>query len=141
MARGVPVDIDKREKIIKWFPKGLKVFKIAEKINLKWHTVKSIIKHFERRGTVTAAPKSGRPRCTGPRMDRQIINTALKSRRMTLDDLGRTIRDATGARISNKTVQRRLHDAKLYGHAARKKPLLSDKHKKARLAWCRNHQN
>ena len=141
MARGAPVDIDKRQNIIKYFLKGLRVFEIAKKLRIKWSTVKSIIQRYESEGALSVAPRSGRPRCTGPRMDRKIINTALQNRRMTLKDLGRTIRESTGTKICNKTIQKRLHDAKIYGRAARKKPWISEKHRKARLTWCKNRLN
>lgn len=141
MARGKELSLDMRDLIIKYYIKGVKVSDIASKVNKKWSTVKSIINHYLKTGSIKPKQKLGSKRKTTAREDRKILNLAQTNRRQTLGEIGNRVREDFGIQISDKTVQRRLHDSGIHGRIARKKPLLKDRHVKARLSWCRNKEN
>lgn len=141
MARGKPLDFEKRIMIISYYKGGEKVHKIAKKVNLSWTSVKSVIQHYEKTHSYLPCRKPGRPRKTTTRNDRKIINLALQNRRVTLKALGKSVRQNYGIQLSDESIKKRLHDAKLYGRAARKKPLLLKRHRDARLKWCRERRS
>ena len=65
---------------------------------------------------------------------------SLRDRRKTSIDLKREWEEASGVVCSTRTVRRRLDNAGLYGRVARKKPLLTDRHKKMCLTWARERK-
>jgi len=136
--RGKPLSTIERQTILTLYSAGVKVSKIAPKVHRSWSTVKSVIQHYRRTGVVQPMKKTGRNRSTTARTDRKIIKSALQNRRMTLDDLRLKVQHDLKVPISTATIRRRLHEAKLYGRVARKKPLLTPRHQAARLAWCRD---
>lgn len=141
MARGKRIDNDTRVSIIKYHSTGCKVALIAKKLRLKWSSVKSIINHYEKKHQIAPMKSSGRPRKTTPREDRIIINHAISNRRITLESLGKEVRNSDLISVSDTTIKRRLHEVKLRGCAARKKPLLMKRHLGARLSWCKEKAN
>lgn len=141
MAPGVALSLNVREIIIKNYQKGVRVADIARKVQRSWTTVKNIIRHFQTKKSIAATKKPGAKRKTTPRQDRKIINLATADRRITLEELGKQVRNDLGIPICDKTTKERLHDAGLFGRAARKKPLLNSRHLKHRRRWCRERQN
>jgi len=141
MARGKPLDFEKRVMIISYYNGGEKVFKIAKKLNLSWSSVKTVITHYEKTQSYAPCRKSGRPRKTTIRNDRKIVNLALENRRVTLKNLGKLVREDHKIELCDKSIRKRLHEANLYGRAARKKPLLVKRHRDARLQWCRDKRS
>ena len=79
-------------------------------------------------------PRSGRPRVTSDRDDRALqrlvrrmsfaISPVLKQRWLS------------NIRLSIKTVRNRLKSARLKSRRVIKRPLLADRHRRTRLAWC-----
>lgn len=141
MGRGINIPSDERAKIISMNDLGFSLSKIAEKIHRSKSSVFSVITNYRKTGSVHPKLRGGSKRKTTPRCDRKIVNLALNNRRATLEGLGNTVRNQYGIQVSDKTVMRRLHEAKLYGRAARKKPLLMKRHRDARLKWCRDKRN
>lgn len=120
MCRGKIIPSDERAKIITMHELGCSLSKIGLKVvSVKWDS----------------ALRGCSKRTTTPRKDRKIVNLALQNRRATLEGLGNTVRSQYGIKISDKTVRQRLHEAKLFGLAARMKPLLMKRHREARLKW------
>ena len=60
---------------------------------------------------------------------------------MTSAQLKREWQDTSGIDCSSRTIRRRLDNAGLYGRVARKKPLLTDRHKTARLNWAKERKD
>ena len=71
------------------------------------------------RGTVDDRKRSGRPRIS----------------------LKREWEQSSGVTSSVRTVRRRLDDVGLFGRAARKRPLLTDRHRQLRLQWAKERKN
>ena len=60
--------------------------------------------------------------------------------RTTAKDLVKMLEE-TGTKVSISTVKRVLYRHKLKGHSARKKPLLQNRHKRARLLFAPAHED
>ncbi len=141
MAKGIAISIEERAQIVRMFENGVRGSKIAEKLHRRASSVFSVISHYKRTGVVKPKPRGGSKKKTTSRQDRRIVTLALKNRRLSLNELGNAVRKQYDVQISTKTIQRRLHDTKLFGRAARKKPLLTKKHRQARMKWCRDKRN
>lgn len=85
--------------------------------------------------------RKGSKKKASARQDRKMVNLALKNGRLTLRELGNTVRIQYYVAVSDTTITTRLHDTKFYGRAARNKPLPTKKHRSAHLKWCRDKQN
>lgn len=70
------------------------------------------------------------------RLDRRIVRKSIENPRLTAPQ----IRQEVGAKaISNRTVQRRLVEAGLYGRRPAEKPWISEKNRKARMRFAKEH--
>lgn len=141
MGRGINIPTDERAKILAMHELGYPLSKIGEKVHRKKVSVFNVINYYKKTGTLHPKLRGGGKRKTTSRDDRKIVNLALQNRRATLEGLGNTLRNQHGMDISDTTVKRRLHEAKLYGRAARKKPLLMKRHREARYKWCKDKLN
>jgi hypothetical protein len=90
---------------------------------------------------VADVPGRGRKRKTTPRIDGAIVGKVQANRRLSAVRVARDLERDTNIQISAKTVCRRLHEAKFQSRIGRKKPFLTTRHKKARLAFALEHQN
>ena len=82
--------------------------------------------------------RSGRTKVSTTRDDRLIVRQSLQERRLTVPDLRKSW-EVSGVNVSNSTVRQRLHEVKLQGRRATKKPLLIPKHSEKRLAFAKAH--
>ena len=127
--------------IVRMHESGQDSTEIADILRLKSRTVRYVIQKFKERGTVAAQKRSGRPRKTDSRFDRCLKILSMKDCFKTAPKLGKEMALETGVEVSNRTIQRRLCDAGLNGCVAKKKPYISDKNRKKRLDFARQHQN
>ena len=66
------------------------------------------------------------------------MRISLRNRRLTSTQLKRDWNETSLVSCSSRTV---MDDAGLYGRVARKKPLLTDRHKTIRLNWAKEHKD
>lgn len=105
-------------------------------------TVSKIIKCYLQRGTVDPAVKSGRPRKTSLKMDHIILRKARSDPKKSAVDINKELREEyPDVNVSDMTVRRRLLKENLYGRRAVKKPLLTKRHRMARLKFARDHKD
>lgn len=102
--------------------------------------VKQIIIKSREAATLADKPRSGRPRVTSIRDDRLMVQLCKRNPRLVVREIKEQLEE-TGRTASQTTIRRRLHDAKLTGHVARRKPLLTKVHKKRRLEFAKKYQN
>ncbi|XP_053999879.1 transposable element Tcb2 transposase [Hylaeus anthracinus] len=86
-------------------------------------------------------PKSGRLRETTPKMDRQIHRLSEKDRFRSANNIAAEINYKNDTQISVRTVRKRLGDFNLRGRKPPKKPLLSSRNQKRRLAFAKAHKH
>ena len=112
---------------------------IARRLRISEGTVRYNIRKCVETGSMARAAGSGRPRKTDVRGDRFIKMVALQNRAATLRDIARSYEDATGVDIGSDTVRRRLATHGIFRRIAKRKPLLTRRHKADRLRWARDH--
>lgn len=98
-------------------------------------SVKTIVANAKRNGHTHSKLRTGRPRKTSVREDRQIVREAKKNRRLSAEKIATMVEEDHGVTISNQTVRNRIKEEGFNGRAARKKPNLSKQNMKARLAY------
>lgn len=85
-------------------------------------------------------PERGKTRKTSSTVDKRITNLFLKNPRISLRSAQEEL-TKTGLNISIATIRRRLLEIKLKYRSTLKKPLLSDKHIRRRIAWARANKD
>ena len=115
---------------------------IAAKVGCDQSNVGKIIKKYEKKLTFKDLPRSGRPKKTSPREDRNMKFNSLKDRRLTGKALAlKLVPNFTKNQVSVATVKRRLQDVGLNGRVARKKPWLTKANIKRRFEWAKAHRD
>ncbi len=107
---------------------ALKVPKSTASIILKWKTF----------GTTRTLPRAGRPAKLSYRGRRALVREVKKNPKITVAELQRCIREM-GESCRKSTINAALHQSGLYDRVARRKPLLSARHMKARMEFDKKH--
>uniref|UniRef100_A0A803JWW4 Transposase Tc1-like domain-containing protein n=1 Tax=Xenopus tropicalis TaxID=8364 RepID=A0A803JWW4_XENTR len=127
-----------RDKVIEKFKAGLGYKKISKALNIPRSTVQAIIQKWKEYGTTVNLPRQGRPPKLTGRTRRALIRNAAKRPMVTLGELQRSTAQV-GESVHRTTISRALHKVGLYGRVARRKPLLTENHKKFRLQFATSH--
>jgi len=114
---------------------------IATILDFPKSTVGQVIKKYNEQGITTTASRSGRPKILTERDNRHLIKIAKENRNNTLEELTENFNTSMAISVSSRTVQRILHKEGYSGHAAKKKPFISEKNRKKRYGWCRMRKN
>uniref|UniRef100_A0A1I7XBJ4 Transposable element Tcb1 transposase n=2 Tax=Heterorhabditis bacteriophora TaxID=37862 RepID=A0A1I7XBJ4_HETBA len=85
------------------------------------------------------APRTPRKRSTTERIDRIIRRLSEGNCRLTARDIYNEMKAYPECSLSVRSIRRRLVEAGLNGRIARKKPLVSLKNRRARVAFAREH--
>jgi hypothetical protein len=91
-------------------------------------------KHTQTNNVVKDLPRSGRPRVTSDRDDRALQRLVRRMPFATSPVLKQ--HRLPNRRLSTRTVRNRLKSAGLKSRRVIKRPLLADRHRRSRLAWC-----
>ncbi|XP_054721276.1 uncharacterized protein LOC129231054 [Uloborus diversus] len=98
---------------------------------------KSIYRVLSSQCNHKAKGRSGRPRVTNKRDDRQ-IQTLASTQQMTV----REVQSSLGLSVSKDTIRRRILETGTMVHfKMKKKPALKPHHKSQRMLWARNHMS
>ncbi|XP_065650324.1 uncharacterized protein LOC136078479 [Hydra vulgaris] len=103
---------------------GLSHRQIANKLNIAYSIVARILKRFTKTGDIDDRRRSGRPAVTTQRDERLLIRLMKHDRKLSSSALCHKLKNTSGIKRS-----------------ACKKPRLSKKQQKARIAWCSQHKN
>ena len=98
-----------------------------------------VLHQFVTTGDVESHWRSGRPSVVTDDVKEVVEKTIKRKRTATAEEIANAVEEETGRRVSARTmrrVRRRLH---YYPVHVSVKPALTDAHKAARLAWCREH--
>lgn len=98
-------------------------------------------KQFKARNSVSNKPRSGRPRKTTVKTDRVIKKLSVEDPRKTAVTIKDELKESYNVNIHVSTVKRRLTEQGLHGRRPSKKPLISAKNKKERLAFALRHKS
>ncbi len=112
--------------------------KMSAALKVPKSTVASIILKWKMFGTTRTLPRAGRPAKLSYRGRRALVREVKKNPKITVAELQRCIREM-GESCRKSTITAALHQSGLYGRVARRKPLLSARHMKARMEFAKKH--
>ena len=120
------------DKIVVVKDEGYSFETIASKVRYTRSCVSKTLLQVKETGTLKDRKIFGRPQVSTSREDRALARINVQNRRLTSSHLKREWQDNNGVVSNARTVRRRLDEAALYGRVARKKPLLTEQHKRVR---------
>jgi transposase len=116
---------------------GMSQQRIADEAGCSQATVSRVLKGYEYENFTGRPSKPGPTRKTTERDDRYIIRVAKANHTLPFRDIS----NLAGVDLSPRSVQRRLKEVDLVSRYARRKPLLTAKHKKDRMEWAKRYEN
>lgn len=141
MAPKLRISMVNRGKIVALHEELYSQREIAIRVGCSSSAVGEIIKKYRETGSVEDRKIPGRHRKTSARQDRLIVRKSLVNRFKTAPEIKAEILLEHCIEISTSTTQRRLRESGLHGRKARRKPLLTAAHRRARLEFARAHKD
>ncbi|RCN45331.1 transposase [Ancylostoma caninum] len=112
---------------------------LAEQFKVSRPTISKFLKRWTLQGGFLHKKSPGRPGITDSLMDRNIIHMSRSNPRLTSSDIARKISTPDVSIPSRRTIRRRLRTGGLHGRRPVKKPFISARNRKARIAWAKAH--
>ena len=109
---------------------------VADRLN-----VKVVWRKNRETGNVNDRPRSGRLRITTPMQDRYLQLSVRRRLTSTARHIGHDFTRATGMRISDQTVRRRLHQGGLHSRRPMRSLALNQRNLGNRRNWALAHQH
>jgi transposase len=110
---------------------------IGKQLDLAPSTVKKVIKRYKLLSSTENHPRSGRPKKMTERDHRHLVSNVMKNRHATLQDITNNM----PSNVSQRTIQRVLHEHNINSRIAAKKPFIKNINQVKRLAFAQKHQN
>ena len=98
-------------------------------------------RRYQETGGHSRRPGQGRNRLTTQAEDRYLQLLARRNRTTTARGLEMMFRDGTGIHLSNQTVRNRLHEGGLHSRRPVRAPILTGRHRRARLDFASSHRD
>ena len=130
-----------RERVLQCLKDGRTQAQVARDFKIPRQLVSFWNKKKLETGTLKTSPRTGRPKVTTERQDRMISMMSKADPKRTASDINKNLAEYHNLKIHTSTVKRRLAEAGLHGRRPSKKPLISAKNRKARLAFALAHQH
>ncbi|KAK7107428.1 hypothetical protein V1264_015361 [Littorina saxatilis] len=128
-----------RGRAIAWLHDGVSKCEVARQLGVSHSVIVRLNQRFQTTNNVEERPRLGRPKKTTHREDRFIQRQALQHRATTCKVIRGQLREATNINVCERTIGNRLHDARLRSRRPAVRPLLTQAHHRAPLAWSRRH--
>ena len=139
--RGNGLSDSQQERIISAYLSGTKQKIISTQLNIPSSTVNDTIKRYKETGSAIPEKRSGRKKTLTQR-DIRVLQRIVRTNRFSpLGDITDKLNSRLNTTLHCNTVRKYLHNEGLGSHAARKKPHLTEKHRKDRLRWCKEKKN
>ncbi|CAJ0960101.1 unnamed protein product [Ranitomeya imitator] len=127
-----------RDKIVEGHKAGKGHKTLSKELGLPVSTVGSIIRKWKAYGTTVSLPRPGQPLKVSSRAEARLVRRVKANPRTTRKELREDLM-ALGTLVSVNTISNVLHRNRLRSRRARKVPLLSKRHVKARLQFAHDH--
>ena len=118
---------------------GVRDIDITRQFGVHRNTVDTLWRGYQQFGTNGDRSRSGRPRVTSNRQDTYIRVVHLRERLRNSTLTARNIPDLR--RISPRTVRNRLRERGIRPRPPARRPVLQQRDRVARFAWCRQHKH
>ena len=126
------------KKIVDLHKSGSSLGAISKHLKVPHSSVQTIVRKYKHHGTTQPSYRSGRRSVLSPRNEHTLVQKMQINPRTTAKDLVKMLEE-TGTKLSISTVKRVLYLHNLKDRSERKKPLLQNLHKKARLHFATAH--
>ena len=130
-----------RERALGRLQAGQSAREVANLLNCHISTVFRLHGRFQATNTTTDRPRTGRPRVTSGRQDRQIVRQHVQEPFQSARDTARATLGTHRRPISADTVRRRLQERDLVCRRPARGPRLSPQHRQNRLQWAQARIN
>nr|CAH7759891.1 unnamed protein product [Callosobruchus chinensis] len=130
-----------RTRTIALWQEGLSRHQIANRLNVVRSTVSRTIRRYKETGEVNSRSPTCRPTVTTRPEDRYIAQLARRERSVTVPVLRSHFQRTFNRVISTATILRRVLASGLRCRRPLRVPLLTARHRTARLQWARAHQD
>lgn len=141
MVRGNELSNFQRGVIIGCHLSGMSVRDISRKLQHPKSTIFDVIRKWKHEGAETVKQRSGRPSKMTDRARRTLKRVVVHNRQSSANCIAQEFREASGIKVSTKTIRRQLHTLGYHGRAAAYKPLITPRNARNRLAWCKARRN
>ena len=129
---------DQRNQAIGMIRAGSSTRRVSEHFGCHTKTIQRLLARFRETGGVKDRPRSGRHPVTTDRQDRWILTTHLRNR---LQTAVQTARDFPGPRRPHSdTIRNRLKKNGMLNRRPAIRPILTPRHRRARVEWCQRRQ-
>ncbi|GFR93772.1 transposable element Tc1 transposase [Elysia marginata] len=108
-------------------------------MNVNRTTIFRLRQRLHETNTVSNRPRSGRPRCTTQRQDRNLVRNHMNNRFLSASASSRHTRERNNQRISANTVRRRLSCSGIRARRPYIGPILTQRHRHQRTLWAQEH--
>lgn len=129
-------DTPKKNRLIGAILGGKSVAEASAMFGIPAPTAYTIRRKYLETGSTSNKSKSGRPSKVNDRGKRAILRTAIKSRRMPLNEVANVL----GLDISPSTMRNVLGEAGYHWRVAKKVPYLTKAHKMAKKYWAKKYR-
>ena len=131
---------NQRNQAIGMLQAGVSKSDVARRFGCHPSSVSRLVSRFTATNSVKDLPRSGRPRKTTPADDRRMVLKTLRNRRLSARQIAEDLR-RRHIIISAASVRRRLRRGGLKSCRPFKGLVLTQVHRRNRLAWCRHYRN
>ncbi|GFR58199.1 transposable element Tc1 transposase [Elysia marginata] len=129
-----------RHRALKLLQAGLPISEISLRMNVKRTMIFRLRQRLYETDTVSDRPRSGRPRCTTQRQDRNLVrNHNMNNRFLSASASSRQTRGRNNQLISANTVRRRLSTSGQHARRPYIGPILIQRHRHQRTLWAQEH--
>lgn len=136
---GKRLALEIRELILHHYKEGASQRQICEKVNVPKSTIQGVISRFVHENRVADKERIAPNKIFNETDERKIIRMSKKNQRMSAPMLVKEMEKGLGKICHPQTMRRVLNNGGMYCRMARRKPLLSDKNKKARVKFAKDH--
>jgi transposase len=135
--RGPELSPQQRVQIIGAYLSGTKGVVIATQLDIPLSTVYDTINRYKKNGSPHPDTRPGRPKSLSECDKRLIRRYVQKDRFAPLGNISNELNTQLTSTLHANTIRNYIHEIGLGSCVARKKPLLSNKQRLARLNWCK----
>ncbi|GFS14403.1 transposable element Tc1 transposase [Elysia marginata] len=118
---------------------GLPISEVSPRMNVNRTTIFRARQRLHETDTVSDRPRSGRPRYTTQRQDRNFVRNHMNNKFLSASASLRQARGRKNQRISENTVRRRLSTSGLRARRPYIGPILTQRHRHQRTLWAQEH--
>lgn len=131
--------IEVRENVPKLREEGKSYAEIGKIVHMSGYSAATIARRSKAKGFVRSAPRSGRPKAITDRTDHNILTQIRRNRRLSAVMIAADLKEQGLAQVTPQMVRKRLHEHRLNGRVARKRPYISKQNQKKRLEFANRH--